>query len=117
MDDLIKEIEENISGIWGNSQYELILGLPPQNVFSLIVKKGTEAEWKYLDGDYFIVLPSESPYLTLRLVELTGIVHDYVINEIIAFDTLIISQNGEKIHFKNIPPDEYDGEVFNPSDN
>lgn len=101
----LKIIEENISGIWGNEQYDLLLGLPPHNIFSFADNTG-----EGIEGEYFIVQPSEAHFPTLRLIDSDGISHDYVINELIVFDTLIISREGETIHFKNVPPDEYEQE-------
>src|SRR5688500_19034054 len=101
---LLKEITDNISGIWANKKYELILGL--NNVFTFEERKSGEI----IDGTYSIIQPTEDHYPTLRLTELNGMNHDYVINELTVFETLTISHEGERIHFKNVPPDEYDGE-------
>jgi hypothetical protein len=111
MRNLLKEINENISGIWGNKKYELILGL--NNVFTFEERESGEI----LDGTYSIIQLSENLYPTLRLTELNGIKHDYVINELTVFESLIISHEGDKLHFKNISPSEYDGEIINPSNN
>jgi hypothetical protein len=111
MDNLLKRIVESISGIWGNSKYELVLGL--NNVFTFEEKKSGEI----IDGFYLILQIPQNPYYTLRLTELNGLSHDYDIIDVIIFHTLIISLEGKTINLKNIPPDEYDGEVFNPADN
>lgn len=99
----LKDIAKNISGIWVNEQYDLLLGLPPHATFSFADNTG-----EGLNGEYFIVQPSDNHYPILRLIDSTGMSHDYVINELIVFDTLIISNEGEIIHFKNVPPDEYE---------
>jgi len=111
MKNLLKEISENISGIWGNKKYELILGL--NNTFTFEDRTSGEI----IDGTYSIIEHSETHYPTLRLSELTGTQHDYVINELTVFESLNISHAGNKIQLKNIPPDEYDGEIINPSNN
>lgn len=111
MKNLLKEIAENISGIWANKNYELILGL--NKTFTFEERKSEEI----IDGTYSIIQPDENPYLILRLTELNGKNHDYVINELTVFQSLTISLGEQKIQFKNVPPDEYDGEVFNPSNN
>jgi len=111
MNDVLKHIVESISGIWGNSEYELVLGL--DNVFTFEEKKSGEI----IDGFYLILQIPQHRYYTLRLTELNGTTHDYDIIDVIIFDTLIISREGKRINFKNIPPDEYDGEIFNPADN
>lgn len=99
----LKEIEENISGIWVNDKYDLLLGLPPSPVFTFGDNTG-----EGIDGHYFIVQPSDNHYPILRLTDSTGMSHDFVINELIVFDTLIISREGETIHFKNVSPDDYE---------
>lgn len=111
MDNLLNEIKENISGIWANSKYELILGL--NNTFTFEEKESGEI----MDGTYSIALDKKDGYILLRLTELNGITHDYIIIEILAFKTLVISNKGEKIILKNVPLDEYDGEIFDPSNN
>jgi len=99
----LKQIAENISGIWVNKKYDLLLGLPPHNTFTFADNTG-----EGINGEYFIIQPSEDHFPTLRLIDSEGMNHDYVINELIIFDTLIISHEGEIIHFKNVPPDEYE---------
>jgi len=111
MDELLKHIVESISGIWGNSKYELVLGL--NNVFTFEEKKSGEI----IDGFYLILQIPHNRYCTLRLTELNGTTHDYEIIDVIIFHTLIISREGKRINLKNVPPDEYEGEIFNPSDN
>ena len=111
MDNLLNEIEENISGIWANQKYELLLGL--NNTFTFEEKESEEI----IDGTYSITLDTKDGYIILRLTELNGINHDYTIIEVSAFKTLIISHKGERIHLKNVPPDEYNGEILNPADN
>lgn len=111
MNDILNHIVESIPGIWGNKKYELILGL--NNSFTFEDKKSGEI----IDGFYLILQIPQNRYYTLRLTELNGTSHDYDIIDVIIFDTLIISRKGERINFKNIPPDEYDGEIFNPADN
>lgn len=111
MDDLLKHIVERISGIWANSKYELALGL--NNVFTFEEKKSGEI----IDGFYLILQIPQNSYYTLRLTELNGNSHDYDIIDVIIFDTLIISREGERINLKNVPPEEYEGEIFNPADN
>lgn len=108
---LLKEIAENITGIWANNKYELLLGL--NNVFTFEEKKSGEI----IDGTYSIIQPTTNPYPTLRLTELNGKTHDYVINELSVFETLTVSHEGKKIHFKNVPPDDYEGEIINPLNN
>jgi hypothetical protein len=110
IDELIKQISENISGIWVNQKYELLLGL--NNVFAFEEKSGD-----IIDGTYSIIQPAEGQYPTLRLTEPNGMNHDYVITELTVFETLTISHEGERIHLKNLPPDEYEGEVINPANN
>lgn len=105
MNQLIQEVEENISGIWENDRYELALGLDSSFFFN--DKKNDVA---IDDGKYSIVV--KNGLIVLRLNK-----KDYVLIELSAFNSLIISDEGEEIHFKNTPPDEYDGEVFNPADN
>jgi hypothetical protein len=103
-DNLIMQIQENISGIWVNPKYHLLLGLPPSSTFTF----GDGEEFS-MGGDYSIVQPRDSPYITLRLVDAEeGLTRDYIIIEIKAFDTLIISHEGETIHFKNVAPDDYE---------
>ncbi|MEI9943985.1 MAG: hypothetical protein WDN26_07145 [Chitinophagaceae bacterium] len=111
MDNLLNEIDENISGIWANQKYELLLGL--NNVFTFEEKESGEI----IDGTYSIILDTKDGYITLRLTELNGINHDYIIIEVSAFKTLIISNKRERINLKNVPPDEYEGETFNTANN
>ncbi len=111
MNDILKHITESISGIWENNKYELVLGL--NNVFTFEEKKSGEI----IDGFYLILQIPKNRYHTLRLTELNGINHDYDIIDVIIFDTLTISQEGKRINLKNVHPDEYDGEIFNPADN
>jgi hypothetical protein len=111
MDNLLKEIEDNISGIWANDKYQLLLGL--NNVFTFEEKQSGEI----IDGFYSIILDTKDGYIVLRLTELNGTTHDYIIIEVSAFKTLIISNEGERINLSNVPPEEYDGETFNPADN
>lgn len=111
MENLLKQIADNISGIWVSQKYELILGL--NNLFTFEEKESEEIK----DGTYSIIKDSKNHYATLRLTELDGMNHDYVINELTVFETLTISHEGEKIHFTNVSPDEYEGEVFNPANN
>jgi len=105
------EIAENIPGIWASKEYELLLGL--NNVFTLEEKKSGEI----IDGFFSIIQPANNPLPILRLTELNGTNHDYIIHELFVFEKLIISNRGKKIHFKNVPPDEYDGEIINPANN
>jgi len=111
MDNALKHILESISGIWGNREYELVLGL--NNVFTFEEKKSGEI----IDGFYLILQIPQNRYYTLRLTELNGITHDYDIVDVIIFHTLIISREGKRISLKNVPPDEYEGEIFNPANN
>ena len=111
MDNLLTELKENISGVWANNRYELLLGL--NNVFTFEEKESEEI----IDGTYSIILDNKDGYIILRLTELNGINHDYIIIEVSAFKTLIISNKGERINLKNVPPDEYEGETFNPANN
>lgn len=110
MDNLLNEIKENISGIWANNKYVLILGL--DNVFTFEEKESEEV----IDGTYSIVLDNDG-YIVLRLTEQNRISHDYIIIEVSAFKTLIISNKGERINLNNVPPDEYAGETFDPANN
>lgn len=107
----LKYIAESISGIWGNKKFELHLGL--NYVFTFEEKESGEI----MDGFYQILHIPKDSYPTLRLTELNGTIHDYLIKEFFSFETLTISCKGKTIKFKNIPPDEYDGEVINPADN
>lgn len=107
----LQHIAENISGIWGNKKFELHLGL--NYVFVFEEKESGEI----MDGFYQILQIPKYEYPTLRLTELNGTIHDYLINDLLCFETLTISREGKKIHFKNVPPDEYDGEVINPANN
>lgn len=111
MYNLLKHIAESIPGIWGNKKYELVLGL--NNTFFFEEKKSGEV----IDGFYLILQLPQNRYYTLRLTELNGTTHDYDIIDVIIFHTLIISHNGKRINLKNIPPDEYEGETFNPANN
>jgi len=111
MADLLKQIEENISGIWVTTNYELVLGI--NNTFFFEQKETSDV----IDGTYSVIKHSKDSYPTLRLTELNGTNHDYVINELSVFEILTISHEGETIHFKNVPPDEYDGEIINPANN
>lgn len=105
MDNILKEVEENISGIWENDRYELVFGLDFSFFFN--DKKNDLA---IDDGKYSIVV--ENGLIVLRLNQ-----KDYVLIELSAFKSLTISDEGEEIHLKNTLPDEYDGEVFNPANN
>lgn len=111
MDSLLKEVEENISGIWDSNKYELHLGV--NGVFFFEEKESEEI----IDGTFSIVQDAKDGYIILRLTELDGIKHDCILIELAAFQSLIISYKGERIHFKNVPPDEYKEEVFNPANN
>lgn len=111
MEDLLKHIVESIPGIWVNKKYELTLGL--NNVFTFEEKKSGEI----IDGFYLIVKIPQNRFYTLRLTELNGTTHDYDIIDVIIFHTLIISHDGKKIDLKNMSPDEYEGDIFNPADN
>jgi hypothetical protein len=111
MDNLLNHISESISGIWGNKEYEIVLGL--NNTFFFEEKESG----KIINGTYSIIQLPQNRYATLRLTELNGTTHDYDIIDVIIFHTLIISHEGEKIHLENVPPDEYEGEIFNPADN
>ncbi len=103
LDNLLIQIRENISGIWVNDKYDLLLGLPPSNTFTF----GDGNEFA-MGGDYYIIQPNNSPYITLRLVDSDdGLTRDYIIIELKAFDTLVISHEGEVLHLKNVSPDEY----------
>jgi uncharacterized linocin/CFP29 family protein len=104
MDKLLKEIAENIPGIWVNHKYELVLSLSPQNVFSFIDK--TQKSETEISGEYTIVYQSESHFPLLRVTESTGLYEDFVINELSAFGKLIITHEGEEIELKNQPPEE-----------
>lgn len=99
----IKHIAENISGIWVNQKFDLILALPPYNTFTFADNTG-----EGIHGEYCIVQPSHEHFPILRLIDSDSMIHDYVINELIVFDTLIISGEGEVIHFRNVSPDEYE---------
>jgi hypothetical protein len=104
MDNLLAQVAENISGIWVNPKYDLLLGLPPSNAFTF----GDGNEFN-MGGEYSIIQPTGSPYITLRLVDSDdGLTKDYKLIELKAFDTLIISYEGEVLHFRNVPPDEYE---------
>jgi len=107
----LEHLAEDISGIWGNNKYELTLGL--NKVFVFEEKKSGDI----IDGTFSVIKITENEYPTLRLTEFDGKSHDYKINDLSVFETLTISHEGEIIHFKNIPPDEYKGEVFNPLNN
>lgn len=100
MDNLIKEIAENIPGLWQNEKYELALSLQPVNTFFFTYKEG-----ETISGKYSIEKPSEHHYIILRLFEEDGAIYDYVINELSVFDSLIISHEGEKIHLTNRIPE------------
>ncbi|MCU0321318.1 MAG: hypothetical protein MUE72_02815 [Chitinophagaceae bacterium] len=108
---LLKQTADNISGIWANKKYELILGL--NNVFTFEEKESREIK----DGTYSVIQDSKYHYPVLKLTELNGINHYYVINELTIFETLTISNEVEIIHFKNVSPDEYDGDIFDPANN
>lgn len=114
MEYTLENLEEDLSGIWDSDKYELHLGL--NKVFVFEVKESENSE-DIIDGFYAVFKHPKNEYPTLRLTELDGTIHDYSINELSFFETLTISQEGETIHFKNIPPDEYKGEKFNPADN
>lgn len=111
MSNKLNHIVESISGIWANSKYELLLGL--NNTFTFEEKKSEEI----IDGYYMILQIPGNSYYTLRLTELNGDFHDYDIIDAISFEMLIISKDGERINFKNVPARDYDGESFKPSDN
>ena len=104
MDQLLKQIKENISGIWENQRYELVLGMEPDCAFSFIDKE------KDLDtgisGKYFIVLHNEHYYPILRLTHMTtstglGWAQDYTINELSAFGNLTITHDGVELKLTN----------------
>lgn len=104
----LKLLQENISGIWVNERYDLILGMQPYSIFTFADDTG-----KGIDGKYSVVQPSEDSFPILRLVDSEGISHDFVINELFVFDTLIISREGEIIHLKNVLPDDYESGNYN----
>ncbi len=111
MSDILTHIRESIPGIWDSGNFKLVLSL--DNTFFLETKETEDI----IDGFYLILQIPKNRYYTLRLTEINGTTHDYDIIDVIVFDTLIISRNGERLHFTNVPPDEYEGEIFNPANN
>src|SRR5689334_17680026 len=102
MNKLLKEIEENIAGLWVNERYELILGMGPEHLFSLLDKSKDPATGK--DGKYIIVEHNENHVPILRLTwmnQSTMRERDYIIKEVIAFENLTITHDGVEIRFTN----------------
>lgn len=114
MEYTLENLEEDLSGIWDSDKYELHLGLNKVFVFEI---KDSENPEDIIDGFYSVFKNPKNKYPTLRLTEHDGTIHDYLINDLLVFEFLIISNEKETIHFKNIPPDEYEGEIINPANN
>lgn len=88
MNELISQIEENITGIWENQQYELALSMAPHYRFSFIDKTKSAPE---ISGKYVIVPDIKTHYPTLRLHR------DYIVTELSAFGNLTIVNDEEEI--------------------
>lgn len=106
MNELLKQIAENIPGIWKNEEYELILSLPPYNTFTFTHK--TRGSVENIKGKYIVSLNDVSHFPILRLkwmVESVQQNQDYVINELSAFGNLTITNEGEEIQLTNWLPE------------
>jgi hypothetical protein len=106
MEAILKQIKENISGIWENQRYELILGMRPDYSFSFIDK--TKDPETGISGKYFIVLHNEYYHPVLRLTweaKPTGLTQDYTINELSAFGNLTITHDGVELQLTNRLPE------------
>lgn len=104
MDEVIKQIKENISGIWENQRYELVLGLEPDCTYSFTDKE--EDPDTDISGKYSIVLHHEHYHPMLRLTRMNpvtsiGWAQDFTINELSAFGNLTITHDGVELKFTN----------------